>query len=601
MANSAIRIPIPGSIIDAASAQDGDLLYFNSTLGQSGSFVNFKPLIQDIRPFTKNSVVDFFVSVKNETETTSWEAATVKAMTLAAALDANNEAVQSDMRMGINLQNGRPSHTLEVVGDLMVWGTGLEGGDILGRINFYSNDTTTPQASFTNLIFSTPLKSHTDAELDAVQSSLRTGRVLAKHPISKQTYFARVEDIAVAGSGVSIVDNTISVGAISSVSSPTGFTIRLDSDRIGGESEAFSVVESVAITGGINADLPLLKLVRQHKPVVNWVGGSFQIGDDNSQTWPAVKMAVGAGSRYLPSGLLIEDGAPVTADDTDVSTLDQEGYGSTTAGGSVYARLFGAVAANPADIIITGTSGQPTTAFYYDKAISAPATNGTSSGRFGFLPGIGTMWDKNGYANPGSFVAAFLNKHADGGGIKVKASDVNNDEFALFLENAAVQYDTTKVTGANGELEARNKVIFVDPASSVPNGQYRNILAADAPVFTVRASTGDTFVRGMLVMPFLPGITSDFTGTDATPTPSGTGVADGTVIFTTHTTNAGIVSIRKYTWNTAGNAWVGPSAEYTLPKGTVYCDGSGNVKIARAGTHIPNHGLNGVSLWRTSD
>jgi len=594
MANSAIRIPIPGSIIDAASAQEGDLLYFNATLGQGGSFVNFKPLIQDIRPFTKNSVVDFYVSVKNETETTSWNLATVKAMTLAAALDGNNQAIESDMRMGVNLQSGRPSHTLEVVGDLKVWG----GGDIIGRINFYQqNNTTIPP----NLIFSTPLTSHTDADLNSIQASLRTGRVLSKHPVSNQTYFARMEDVAVAGNGIAINNNTISVGSISSVSSPTGFTIRLDSDRVGGESEEFRVVESVAISGGTDADFSLLRLVRQHKPIVNWVNGSFVLGDDSSQSWPAVKMGVGAGTRFLPSGFLVEDGAPVTADDTDESTTDQEAYTSTSSGGSVYARLFGAVASNPADIIITGTAGQPNTAVYYDSKTGVSVSTAQSNGRFGFLPGIGTMWTENGYANPGSFVAAFLNKHADGGGIKVKASDTNNDEFALFMENAAIEYDTTKTTGGDGELEARNKVIFVDPSSSVSNGQYRNILAQNAPVFTVRASTGDTFVRGFLVMPFLPGIASDFTGTDATPTPSGTGVVDGTVIFTTHTTVAGIVSIRKYTWNVATNAWIGPGAEYTLPKGAVYCDASGTLKIVRTGTQIPNHGLNGVSLWRTSD
>lgn len=602
MANSAIRIPIPGSIIDAASAVDGDLLYFDSTIGNGGSFVNFKPLIQDIRPFTKNSTLDFYVSVKNQAETSSWESATAKAMTLAAGLNAEGLPVETDMRLGVNLSVGRPSHNLEVVGDIMVWGNGLEGGDILGRINYYSNDTATPSASFSNLIFSTPLKAHTDPELDAVQSSLRTGRLLVKHPTSKATYFARLEDILSPGNGISVTDNTVSIGSIDSIESATGFTIRLDTNESGGESEAFRVVESVTLPNGQASDFSLLKVVRQHKAVVEWNAGAFQIGDEVSQAWPAVKMAVGTGSRFLPSGFLVEDGAPVTADDTDIATLDQEGYTSISAGGSVYARLFGPVAANPADIILTGPAGLPNQAIYFDSALQSSATATEGNGRFGFLPGIGTMWASNGYANPGSFVAGFLNKHGDGGGIKVKSGDINNDEFSLFLENGDLFYSTSQTTGTANELTARQFTIAENPSNGAPNEQYQNIVAANAPVFTVRATTGDTFVRGFLVMPFLPGINSDVDGTDASPVGNaGAGVSDGVTIYSTHVNASGVVSIRRYAWSTAGNAWVGPSATFTLPKGTVYCDASGNVKIARQGSHIPNHGLNGVSTWRVSD
>jgi hypothetical protein len=610
MANSAIRIPIPGSIINAPSAEAGDMLRFDPLLGQGGTFVNFKPLIGDMYPFTKNAVLDFYVSVKDQTETSVWSDAVAKGMTLAASLNLNGVPQVNDIRLGINLPSGRPNYTLEVVGNMMVWGNGVEAGNIKGRIQYYQGGVGTDTTS-EYLIFKTPIKSHTDAELDAVQNSLKTGRLLTKHPTTKETYFARVEDIMVAGDGISIQGNTVSVnvgasftegGGLNEISSPAGLTIRLDSNRTGGENEAFKVVESVSLPNGQAVDFSLLKVVRQHQAVVDWNGTEFVIGEDTSQTWPAVKMAVGAGTRLLPSGFLIEDGAPVTADANTEEILDQEGYPSTASGGSTYARLFGAVAANPADIILTGAAGDPATAVYYDKQQQVLVSTSQSTGRFGFLPGFGSMFYDNGYANPGSFVAGFLNKHPDGGGIKVKSGDNNNDEFSLFLENGDVSYDTSVTTGSRSDLTARQFTIAPNPTDAVTNGEYRNIVASNAPVFTVRATTGDTFVRGFLVMPFLPGINSTVNGVDNNPTGSkGSGSADGELLYSTHTDATGRVSIRRYTWNAASSRWIGPNATFTLPKGTVYAKADGTLAITKVGDHIPNHGLNGVSNWLLSD
>jgi len=607
MANSAIRIPIPGSIINASGAQDGDLLYFNSTLGQGGSFTNFKPLITDLRPFTKTSVLDFYVSVKSETETTSWEAATVKAMTLAAGLDGGGGLIANDIRLGVNLAEGRPSHTLEVVGDLMVWGAGLQGGDIIGSIAYYQgNDGSsggTP--SHDNKIFATPLKSHTDAELNAVQSSLREGRILTKHPTTKQTYFARIEDILSPGEGIAISGNTVSLNQnISTITSDSGVTIKLDNNRNGGETEALSVVESVSLANGQPVDFPLVKVVRCHTPNVQWSGSAYVLGSASSQEWPTVKMAVGTGTRLVPAGLVIEDGAPVT---TDGGGNDQDGYASGL-GGSFYARLFGAVASNPADIIITGPAANPSQAYYYDSLVDGDSRVETSSGRFGFLPGVPEFFGGGGYSNPGSFVAGFLNKHIDGGGVKVKVGDENGDEFALFMENSDIVYDTGATGGdVNAPLNARHYTIAEDYAGDevTVNDQYRNVLAEHAPIFTVRATTGDTFIRGLLTMPFLPGINSDVDGVDTSPVGSSVGADEGAVIYTTHTSAAGEVSIRKYQWcftcGPGGAATWTLKATYTLPKGTLYCDASGNLKVARAGNSITNHGLNGVTSWLLSD
>jgi len=594
MANSAIRIPIPGSIIDAVGAEAGDLLTFDPNVGQGGSFVNFRPLIQDLRPFTKNSVLDFYVSVKSQSETSIWSDATAKGMSLAAALDSSGLPVVDDMRLGINLSSGRPTHTLEVVGDIMVWGNGVEAGDVVGRLKFFrgadgtgGGDTTTA-----NLIFNTPLANSTDSELDALQSSLRNGRLLLRHPVSKDTFFARLEDILTPGSGIQITDNTVSLGEISELTSATGFTVRMDSDESGGESEAFRVVESVNISTGA-VDFPLLRLVRGHQSVVDWVGGQFQLGLNGSQQWPTVKFGVGTGSRFLPGGMVIEDGAPVTAGDGT-----QEGYASGGSGGSYYARLFGAVAANPADIILTGTAGNPNSAFYYDAGNSQAATSVNGSGRFGFLPGIVTMAN-GGIANPGSFVSGFLNKHQDGGGVKIKACDTNGDEFALFMENGEVSYVTGATGGAITQLEARHYAIAEDVTIVNPTDQYQNILASHAPVFSVRATTGDTFVRGFMVMPFMPGINSDIDGN-----PTVNGVSSSDVVYSTSVdTGTNVVTMKKFQWDPTAMGGAGLwvlAAAFTLPKGTLYSDANGNVKIARGGQHIPNHGLNGITSWFNS-
>lgn len=593
MANSAIRIPIPGSIIDAAGAQAGDLLYFNSIAGQGGAFVNFKPLIQDLRPFTKNSALEFYVSTKSAAETSVWNDAVAKGMILAAGLNGSALPIENDIRLGINLNVGRPSHTLEVVGNTRIWGKGSECGDLLGRMKFYTNTGSVSQPTFDNLIFSSPLKSHSDSELNAVQSILRSGRLLVKHPITKDSYFARLSDILIPGNGISITGNTVSVGDFQEINAPNGLTIRLDSDRVGGESEVFKLVESVALSGGAATDFSLVRIVRAHQEVVTWTNNSFQIGNAASQTWPAVKMSVGAGARMTPSGFVVEDGAPVSGESS------QEGYESGTSGGSKYARLFGPVAANPVDIMITGPAGQTNQAFYYDNGLNASAKIPTSGGRFGFLPGFGSMIEFDGFANPGSFVAGFLNKHIDGGGVKVKTGDVNGDEFALFLENSEVSYDTGITGGSDGDLECRHIVIAPNTNLSGVNDQYRNILAQHAPVFTVRATSGDTFVRGFLVMPFVPGINSNVDGI-----PSGRGATNGETILTTEVSAQGVVTLNKYEWDSSAiggsGAWL-RRATYTLPKGTVYTDTQGNLKVARHGDHIANHGLNGVSRWATSD
>jgi len=592
MTNSAIRIPIPGSVIDAVNANNGDLLYFNATQGQGGRFISFKPLIQDLRPFNGTSRLDFYVSTKSESETSSWEDATTLGMTLASGLDGSNRVLDGDIRLGINLDFGRPTHTLEVVGDMMIWGRESEAGNVLGRIKFYSNETNSGVTPET-LVFGTPLKNHSNEELNSIQSRLQAGRLLVRHPDTKDTYFARLQDIVVPGNGVTVNNNIISVGDnFENISSPRGITLTIDTDKNAGENEAFKIVERVSGPLGLELDFPLLQLVRAHGSGLTWnqTANQFTPGNSSSQGWPTVKFGIGTGSRSIPNGMLVEDGVFVTG------TLSQEEYDVI---GAKYARLFGEVATDPTVIAITGNPSDPQTAFYVDTGRGVAATEPQNDGRFGFLLGFESMNTKGGFADPGSFVAGYLNKHPDGGGVKVKVGDTDGDEFALFMENSNVAVNSNLTGGERGELSARHLTIVENTELTGVNDQYRNILAQHAPVFTVRGTTGDTFVRGFLVMPFLPGIQSDVNGKPTLP-----GAENGVVVLSTHENPDLTVSMVRYQWDTTqlGGAgdWV-PVAEYKLPKGTVYCDANGNVKICRVGGNIRNHGLDGVTSWSTSD
>ena len=587
MANSAIRIPIPGSIINAPSSVDGDILVFNSTAGSGGAYTNIKALIQDLRPFTREARLDFYVSVKDITETTVWADAVTRGMVLSAKFDDGNDPISSDIRLGINLSEGDPTHTLEIVGDFMSWGRGNEGGSICGRVGYFTNDGLSAGSqgpTNDNVIFHTPIKkTYTADDLEDIKAGLKSsGTVLVRDDLdtTKKTYFAQAEYYLDDGYGISISGNSINVDDLPIIQSPTGVTVRLDMDANSNE-DLFKVVD-VTHTG-VTGDYSLLRLARRHDPVVTWDGTKFVVGNATDQGGQSVRLSVGTGNRIVPSGFVMEDGIQI----------DDSPHGSH------YARLFGKVA-TPDDIVITGNWEEPDSAYYYDISTSQASTSVTGTGQFGFLAGIDSMaFVTGGYANPGSFVAGFLNKHNDGGGVKIKANDVNNDEFALFMENGEVDapYDPAITGGSNGELNARHFTMAVDTTDAETTSQYKNILAEHAPVFTVRATTGDTFIRGMVVLPFLPGINSEYS-----TTPPVTG-ASGDMTYGTITDSDGEVTITRWTYQNLGNGlfgWV-QSATYILPRGTLYAEADGTVKIAKGGDQIPNHGLGGVTSWHTSD
>jgi len=608
MANSAIRIPIPGSIINAPSAQDGDMLFFDPLFGNGGAFVNFKPLIQDLRPFTKESRLDFFVSIADSTETTTWDVATARGASLIAATNPIGTPNPDDIKFGVNLGAADPNSNLEVGGDLFVWGRGNIGGGIIGSLAFYSFNAESPGPTWNNTTWFSPYRylDRTNNTDQAVLAGLRStgeiyrGDLLVRSLDSKQTFFVQLDQIAVAGNGINITGNTIEAGSFSELSSNTGVTVRIDANNDTRE-DYFRVVEKVT-----SGDYPLMSISRAHGQVIEWdaTTSSFLPGVASNQTWPVPKIGIGTGRRLLPAGIVMEDGFNVTGNFGDFPT-DATGLSTH------HARLFGPVAHDPLDIVITGTAGNSASANYFDLDANASINTTESNGRFGFLMGVVGM--TGGIANPGSFVAGFLSKHNDGGGIKIKSGDANNDEFSLFIENSLItgpDYDPTTSTGADGGLNGRSFSIFSNPSSATTNGQYRNILASHAPVFTVRATSGDTFIRGFLTMPFMPGINATWDGTisGATITQPDINNINGTNpplgfrfygVYRDTATNE--IYVRQYEKQTvAGNpAWV-QIGSYKLPKGTVYSTSDGTIKIAKGGNHIPNHGLDGVSNWQLS-
>ncbi len=105
---SAIKIPVPGNLIDTPNAQDGDLLRYNG-----GVYSNFKPLIVDMHPDSNNRSLKFLVSVGTDG---SYDANTEAGMFL---YKETADAAKKDFSLTINagpyVDEGRA--TLDVNGN----------------------------------------------------------------------------------------------------------------------------------------------------------------------------------------------------------------------------------------------------------------------------------------------------------------------------------------------------------------------------------------------------------------------------------------------------------------------------------------------------
>ena len=113
---SAIKIPVPGNLIDTPNAQDGDLLRYNG-----GVYSNFKPLIVDMHPDSNNRSLKFLVSVGTDG---SYDANTEAGMFL---YKETADAAKKDFSLTINagpyVDEGRA--TLDVNGNFSLGKTNL--------------------------------------------------------------------------------------------------------------------------------------------------------------------------------------------------------------------------------------------------------------------------------------------------------------------------------------------------------------------------------------------------------------------------------------------------------------------------------------------
>ena len=118
MANnySAIRIPIPGNVIDTPNAANGDLLVFSN-----GKYQNFKPLVLDLRPYTNQHALDFRTSIAGGG---SFDEATKRGMLL---YSDNGTAAAHHLVISPELdqpQFARANATLDVRGTVSFGSTG---------------------------------------------------------------------------------------------------------------------------------------------------------------------------------------------------------------------------------------------------------------------------------------------------------------------------------------------------------------------------------------------------------------------------------------------------------------------------------------------
>jgi hypothetical protein len=101
---SAIKIPVPGNLIDTPGAVDGHLLYYDN---ETNVYKNFKPLIVDLRPNTNNRKLEFNVSVSSSND--SYDLITETGMIL------EKEITDGDFKLTVNgeIQVGRTTGSVD--------------------------------------------------------------------------------------------------------------------------------------------------------------------------------------------------------------------------------------------------------------------------------------------------------------------------------------------------------------------------------------------------------------------------------------------------------------------------------------------------------
>lgn len=153
---SAIKIPVPGNLIDTPGAQNGHLLHFND-----GVYTNFVPLIVDLRPDTGNQNLTFNVSVGSGDD--SYNDLTETGMYLQRANTDSN-----DMRLSINNGTQMGNANLHVEGNTQIT-EGLVLGPA-GKNLYFDNTGYTRPTTSTNSKF-LRYQSNGEIKLDTLENS----------------------------------------------------------------------------------------------------------------------------------------------------------------------------------------------------------------------------------------------------------------------------------------------------------------------------------------------------------------------------------------------------------------------------------------------
>ena len=431
MAYSAIKIPVPGNLIDTPNALNGHLLKFSE---DGGVYRNFRPLVLDLSPDTGNKVLNFKVSTGTFG---SYDETTQTGMFLAKGPGGNQI---NDFKLSINLGETEPQATLDVGGNLSVG-----------------------KSTSTNYIFP-------DGQAPATATHKRK---ILNLDIDSKIKFLLLSDIAWSR------DNSISITGNDIIVNPDYLA-----DNLYGAGYGIRITGSDdGVSGGvIEADLEWLRRNNPNPPLSQYSsadGGLFHVTGGLSLTGGV--LALGDITKDVRTG----DGVKVESVDgkikisADTQFLSQDKAVFSFGSGIGYTNL----AASSFDVISTPWERGLEGAHYYVGF--APQSSGSSVEHarlegHGEFPLTGGWWS-TGQADGDAryYVASFKGGDThndmfsdDIGGIEILTQDINNDEFAIKCENLVDSSDVQWASDAGHNT------------TTIP------LTASHHPLFYVKATSG---------------------------------------------------------------------------------------------------------------
>ena len=406
---SAIKIPVPGNLIDTPNAEQGHLLRFNN-----GVYSNFKPLIIDITPDSGARSLTFNVSIGTAG---SYDATTETGMFLSK--NSNSSGI-NDFSLNINGGRFAATSTLGVNGDVSI-----------GQTNQYIFPDGATRPEFESK-FIPLLKSDGNIEFDFLSS-------IAKTPDNT---------INVSGNDISVNRDVL---AFNLYTAGDGINLTGQSD---------------SVTGGvIEADLEYLRANNNPEltssGLFHATGGVGISGGHISLDGSDLKAAGVFDSGY---SITFEQKTTQMTISVDPTVLGKDGELFTFRNGIALS-----IEAGKEDRFLDtpfahgGNSNDPDEdgAVYLATGGSQIASHLRFEG-FGDFRAITGGWDATGSVTGGrhyvmSLSSLNMTTH-DGGGLEILTKDFNNDEFAIKHEN---------LTGA-GEASSDHLISCGHDSSRVP-------------------------------------------------------------------------------------------------------------------------------------